>query len=118
MRSTVDGIKKVPHSEEATKWPSRRTHRERDPMNIHEYQAKELLAKFGVAVPQGGVAYTADEAISVARRFGGAVWGVKAQIPSRGRGKAGGGRLAPSAEDGAAAGRGTLRPRAVAEQNR
>ena len=38
-------------------------------MNIHEYQAKELLAKYGVPVPPGGVAYTADEAVSVARRY-------------------------------------------------
>ena len=43
-------------------------------MNIHEYQAKELLAKFGVAVPRGGVAYTAAEAVEVARRLGGSVW--------------------------------------------
>ena len=45
-------------------------------MNIHEYQAKELLAKFGVPVPQGGVAYTATEAVEVARRLGGKLWGV------------------------------------------
>ena len=43
-------------------------------MNIHEYQAKELLAKFGVAVPQGGIAYTAAEAVEVARRLGGNAW--------------------------------------------
>ena len=43
-------------------------------MNIHEYQAKELLAKFGVAVPRGGVAYSATEAVEVARRLGGSVW--------------------------------------------
>src|SRR5690349_18333030 len=99
MRSAVDGIKKVPHSGEAAQRPSRRTHRERDTMNIHEYQAKELLAKFGVAVPQGGVAYTADEATQVARRLGGQVWVVKAQIHAGGRGKAGGVRLVRSEEE-------------------
>jgi len=56
-------------------------------MNIHEYQAKELLAKFGVPVPQGGVAYTATEAVEVARRLGGKLWVVKAQIHAGGRGK-------------------------------
>ena len=59
-------------------------------MNIHEYQAKELLAKFGVAVPRGGVAYSAGEAVEVARRLGGQVWVVKAQIHAGGRGKGGG----------------------------
>jgi succinyl-CoA synthetase beta subunit len=74
-------------------------------MNIHEYQAKELIAKFGVAVPRGGAAYTAAEAEAVARRLGGAVWVVKAQIHAGGRGKAGGVKLARSeAEVGAAAG--------------
>ena len=59
-------------------------------MNVHEYQAKELLAKFGVAVPRGGVAYSAAEAVEVTRRLGGPVWVVKAQIHAGGRGKAGG----------------------------
>ena len=49
-------------------------------MNIHEYQAKELLAKYGVAVPKGGVAYTADEAAKIAEGLGGPVWVVKSQI--------------------------------------
>jgi len=48
-------------------------------MNIHEYQAKALLSKFGVAVPRGGVAYTPDEAAEVARGLGGPVYVVKAQ---------------------------------------
>jgi len=56
-------------------------------MNIHEYQAKQLLAKFGVTVPRGGVAYTADEAEAVAKGLGGPVWVVKAQIHAGGRGK-------------------------------
>ncbi len=65
-------------------------------MNVHEYQAKALLAKFGVAVPKGGVAYTPDEAAKVAGELGGPVWVVKAQIHAGGRGKAGGIRLAKS----------------------
>ena len=55
-------------------------------MNIHEYQAKQLLAKFGVAVPDGGVAYTPKEAASVADRLGGTVFVVKSQIHAGGRG--------------------------------
>jgi len=55
-------------------------------MNIHEYQAKGLLKKFGVAVPRGGVAYTADEARQVAQELGGPVWVVKSQIHAGGRG--------------------------------
>jgi succinyl-CoA synthetase beta subunit len=56
-------------------------------MNIHEYQAKQLMARFGVAVARGGVAYTADEAERVAKDLGGPVWVVKAQIHAGGRGK-------------------------------
>ena len=55
-------------------------------MNIHEYQAKQLLAKYGVAVPKGGVAYTPDEAVKVAEGLGGSVWVVKSQIHAGGRG--------------------------------
>ncbi len=55
-------------------------------MNIHEYQAKTLMAKFGVAVPKGGVAYTPDEAEKVANELGGPVWVVKSQIHAGGRG--------------------------------
>ncbi len=55
-------------------------------MNIHEYQAKALLAKYGVAVPRGGVAYTAKEAEEIARELGGPVWVVKSQIHAGGRG--------------------------------
>ncbi len=72
-------------------------------MNIHEYQAKELLAKFGVAVPRGGVAYTAPEAQMVASRLNGPVWVVKAQIHAGGRGKAGGVKLVRSEAEVAAA---------------
>jgi len=55
-------------------------------MNIHEYQAKSLLQKFGVAVPKGGVAYTPEEAGRVAQQLGGALWVVKSQIHAGGRG--------------------------------
>ena len=55
-------------------------------MNIHEYQAKQLLAKFGVAVPEGGVAYTPEEAEAAARDLGGPVYVVKSQIHAGGRG--------------------------------
>jgi succinyl-CoA synthetase beta subunit len=55
-------------------------------MNIHEYQAKALLAKFGVAVPKGGVAYTPDEAAQVAAKLPGPVYVVKSQIHAGGRG--------------------------------
>lgn len=62
-------------------------------MDIHEYQAKELLAGFGVPVPRGGVAYSPDQAVYVATELGGWHWAVKAQIHSGGRGKAGGVKL-------------------------
>jgi succinyl-CoA synthetase beta subunit len=65
-------------------------------MNIHEYQAKGLMSKFGVAVPRGAVAYTPEEAESAARELGGQVWAVKAQIYAGGRGKAGGIKIARS----------------------
>ena len=68
-------------------------------MNIHEYQAKGLLDKFGVAVPRGGIAYTADEAAKVAEELGGEVWVVKAQIHAGGRGKGGGVKLARSTDE-------------------
>ncbi|WP_404381609.1 ADP-forming succinate--CoA ligase subunit beta [Caenispirillum salinarum] len=56
-------------------------------MNIHEYQAKQILQKFGVPVLDGGVAYTADEAITVAKQLPGPVYVVKSQIHAGGRGK-------------------------------
>ena len=65
-------------------------------MNIHEYQAKDVLRGFGVAVPKGGIAYTPDEAVKVAEELGGPVWVVKAQIHAGGRGKGGGVKLAKS----------------------
>ncbi len=56
-------------------------------MNIHEYQAKELLAKFGVAVPAGHAALSVDEAVEAAKKLPGPIWVVKAQIHAGGRGK-------------------------------
>jgi len=85
-------------------------------MNIHEYQAKELLAKFGVAVPQGAVAYTAAEAVAAAKKLGGKVWAVKAQIHAGGRGKAGGVKLARSEDEVAAAANAMLGKRLVTHQ--
>ena len=85
-------------------------------MNIHEYQAKELLAKYGVPVQPGGVAYTAAEAKAVAARLGGAAWVVKAQIHAGGRGKAGGVKLVKSPEETAAAAAGMLGKRLVTHQ--
>src|SRR4051794_28889077 len=85
-------------------------------MNIHEYQAKELLAKFGMPVPAGGVAYTAAEAIEVARRIGGELWVVKAQIHAGGRGKAGGVKLVRSEDEIAAATRELIGRKLVTHQ--
>ena len=67
-------------------------------MKIHEYQAKQILARFGVAVPRGEVAYTPEEARGVAERLGGTVV-VKAQIHAGGRGKAGGIKVAQNPKD-------------------
>ena len=63
-------------------------------MNFHEYQAKQLFADYGIAVPTGRVARTADEAVDAARTIGGEAWMVKAQIHAGGRGKAGGVKFA------------------------
>jgi succinyl-CoA synthetase beta subunit len=65
-------------------------------MKIHEYQAKELFKKYDVPVPQGGAAFTADEAVEVAGTLGGYPVVIKAQIHAGGRGKGGGVKLAQS----------------------
>jgi malate-CoA ligase subunit beta len=65
-------------------------------MDIHEHQAKEILAGFGVPVPRGGVAYSPEQAAYRARELGGNLWVVKAQIHSGGRGEAGGVKLCRS----------------------
>jgi len=63
-------------------------------MNLHEYQAKELFRRYGIPVPPGQVAASAEEAAAAARALGGSVWVVKAQVHAGGRGKAGGVKLA------------------------
>src|ERR1700674_5351426 len=68
-------------------------------MNIHEYQAKAVLREFGVAVPQGFPALTPAESVAAAKKLGGPVWVVKAQIHAGGRGKAGGVKIVKSIED-------------------
>ena len=68
-------------------------------MKIHEYQGKSILRKFNVPVPEGGPAFTPDEAVEVARRLGGNLWVVKAQIHAGGRGKGGGVKVAKSLEE-------------------
>lgn len=68
-------------------------------MNIHEYQAKALLKKFGAQVLKGEVAHSKDEATKIAEKLGGPVWVVKAQIHAGGRGKGGGVKLAKSVEE-------------------
>jgi succinyl-CoA synthetase beta subunit len=68
-------------------------------MNIHEYQAKEVLRGFGVPVPKGKAAFTVEEAVAAAQELGGPVWVVKAQIHAGGRGKGGGVKVVKSIED-------------------
>lgn len=68
-------------------------------MNVHEYQAKELMRKFGIKVLNGQVATTVDQAVEGAKKLGGSVWVVKAQIHAGGRGKAGGVKLAKSLDE-------------------
>ena len=68
-------------------------------MNIHEYQAKQVLAKFGVPVPRGFPAMSVGEAKKAAQDLGGPVWVVKAQIHAGGRGKAGGVKVVKSLDD-------------------
>jgi succinyl-CoA synthetase beta subunit len=68
-------------------------------MNIHEYQAKQVLAGFGVPVPKGKPAFTVEEAVKAAEELGGPVWVVKAQIHAGGRGKGGGVKVVKSIED-------------------
>ncbi|QZA33487.1 ADP-forming succinate--CoA ligase subunit beta [Hydrogenibacillus sp. N12] len=68
-------------------------------MNVHEYQAKALLRESGVPVPRGEVATSAEEAVEIARRLGGDLWVVKAQIHAGGRGKAGGVKLARNLDE-------------------
>ena len=68
-------------------------------MNLHEYQAKKILASYGVPVPAGRVADSADEALAAAQALGGQLWVVKAQVHAGGRGKAGGVKLAHTPDE-------------------
>ncbi len=68
-------------------------------MNLHEYQAKAVLAKFGVPVPHGKVAQSVSEVLEAAKTLGGNTWAIKAQIHAGGRGKAGGVKLVKSREE-------------------
>lgn len=68
-------------------------------MNIHEYQGKEILRKYGVAVPNGRVAFSPDEAVKVAKELGSNIVVVKAQIHAGGRGKAGGVKIAKTLDE-------------------
>ena len=85
-------------------------------MKLHEYQAKELLARYGVPTPEGRVARTADEAAEAAEALGGKVV-VKAQVHAGGRGKAGGIKLANSADEARAAAEELLGTRLVTIQS-
>ena len=77
-------------------------------MNFHEYQAKELFAEYGIAVPAGRVAATPEAAIEAAKALGGEQWMVKAQIHAGGRGKAGGVKFCRSLDEVKAAAAGML----------
>jgi len=68
-------------------------------MNIHEYQAKEIFRKYDVPVPRGGVAFSAEEALEVAKSLDSNIFVVKAQIHAGGRGKAGGVKIAKGLEE-------------------
>jgi succinyl-CoA synthetase beta subunit len=85
-------------------------------MNIHEFQAKQLLQRYGVPVPRGAVADSAGAAEAVARELGGARWAVKAQVHAGGRGRAGGVRLADTPEQVRAAADALLGTRLVTQQ--
>jgi succinyl-CoA synthetase beta subunit len=68
-------------------------------LKIHEYQGKEIFRKFGVPTPRGFPAFSVEEAVGAAKKLGGTVWVVKAQIHAGGRGKGGGVKLAKSLEE-------------------
>ena len=68
-------------------------------MKIHEYQAKDILRRFGVDTPRGIACFSVEEAVEAGRRLGGSIWVVKAQIHAGGRGKGGGVKLARSIDE-------------------
>src|SRR5438309_11791172 len=77
----------------------RPSNRRKTNMKIHEYQAKEILRKYGVATPRGVPCFSVDEAVKATQQLGGKVWVVKAQIHAGGRGKGGGVKVAKSPEE-------------------
>jgi succinyl-CoA synthetase beta subunit len=85
-------------------------------MNLHEYQAKDVFRSYGIAVPAGRVAASADEAVEAAKSLGCQVWVVKAQVHAGGRGKAGGVKVAQDVAAVRAAAAGMLGKRLVTKQ--
>jgi succinyl-CoA synthetase beta subunit len=85
-------------------------------MNLHEYQSKKIFAEYGIPVPAGHVASTADEAADVAGKLGGPVWVVKAQVHAGGRGKAGGVKVVRDIESVRSAAAAMLGTRLVTKQ--
>ncbi len=85
-------------------------------MNLHEYQSKQLFAQYGMPVPRGGVAKSAEEAVGVARELGGSFFVVKAQVHAGGRGKGGGIKLCRSLDEVRAAAGALIGKRLVTPQ--
>ncbi|MFC3691243.1 malate--CoA ligase subunit beta [Chenggangzhangella methanolivorans] len=85
-------------------------------MDVHEYQAKELLSGFGVAVAKGAVAFSPDQAVYAATELGGSYWAVKAQIHAGARGKAGGIKLCRTYNEVRDAAKGMLGKKLVTKQ--
>jgi succinyl-CoA synthetase beta subunit len=85
-------------------------------MNLHEYQSKQLFARYGIPTPAGHVAATPEQAADAAHRLGGDTWVVKAQVHAGGRGKAGGVKLARSVGDVISAAAGMLGKRLATKQ--
>ena len=85
-------------------------------MNLHEYQAKDVFRNYGIAVPAGRVAGSADEAVAAAEALGGSVWVVKAQVHAGGRGKAGGVKVARDLDTVRSAAHGMLGTRLATKQ--
>lgn len=85
-------------------------------MDIHEYQAKEILARYGVNIPGGGLAYSPEQAVYQTSALGGTVWAVKAQIHSGARGKAGGVKICHSEKEVQQAAESMLGKRMVTHQ--
>jgi succinyl-CoA synthetase beta subunit len=85
-------------------------------MNLHEYQSKQLFARYGIPIPAGKVAATPEEAVEAAKGLGGSVWVVKAQVHAGGRGKAGGVKLVKSIEEVGTATAGMLGKRLTTKQ--